>query len=238
MSSSFIKRLKYYGIGFGLGVLIVAFLLPNRSCSWTPANRVKNMVLGRLLTVNDVEWKLMESKGLTKEDIISVLNDGKVDFKISKKDGASKVYVIDKTFEGKGKFRFYFTLPDESFISEVKIGETDAKKVTNTSGGYGSFISVPNDEYLVYPDSTSNVNCQMERLEIKDVKQIYKGIRKNGRINFEKTNFEAKPKAEHLIEYVQGKDTVAFQSVWYKNKIFISNFISERTKDCRQDEGS
>ncbi len=238
MSSSFIKRLKYYGIGFGLGVLIVAFLLPNRSCSWTPANRVKNMVLGRLLTVNDVEWKLMESKGLTKEDVISVLNDGKVNFKISKKDGASKVYVIDKTFEEKGAFRFYFTLPDESFISEVKIGETDAKKVTNTSGGYGHFISVPNDEYLVYPDSTSKVNCQMERLEIKDVKQIYKDIRKTGRINFEKTNFEAKPKAEHLIEYVQGKDTVAFQSVWYKNKIFISNFISERTKDCRQDEGS
>ena len=59
------------------------------------------MILGRLVTVNEVEWKLMESKGLTKEDIISVLNDGTLNFKISKKDGDSKVYVIEKEFDKK-----------------------------------------------------------------------------------------------------------------------------------------
>lgn len=232
MGSSFIKRLKYYGIGFGIGIIIVTFLLPNRSCSWTPANRVKNMVLGRMVTINDIEWQLMQSKGITKEDVISVLNDGKVNFKDSKKEGDSKVYVIDKKIEGKGNYRFYFTLPNESFISEVKIGEVDAKNVRNTTTGYGRFISVPMDEYLVYPDSTAKVSCQMENLEVKNVKQLYKDIEKTGRINFAKTNFDTKPKAEHLIEYIQGNDTVAFQSVWYKNKIFISNFISEKVKDC------
>lgn len=232
MGSNFIRRLKYYGIGFGLGVIIITFLLPNRACSWTPANRVKNMVLGRLLTVNDVEWELMKSKGLTEEDIISVLNDGKVNFKTSKKDGDSKVYTIEKKFKDKGEFSFYFTLPDESFISEVKIGEVEAKKVTNTSTGYGRFISVPKDEYLVYPDSTAKVSCQMNSLNITDVKQLYRDIEKTGRINFERTNFEAKPKAEHLIEYIQGKDTVAIQTVWYRNKLFISNFISDKTKHC------
>lgn len=232
MGSNFIKRLKYYGIGFGMGIIIVTFLLPNRSCSWTPSNRIKNMILGRLVTVNEVEWKLMESKGLTKEDIISVLNDGTLNFKISKKDGDSKVYVIEKEFDKKGNYKFYFTLPNESFISEVKIGEVDAKKVKNTTVGYGRFISIPKDDYLVYPDSTAKVTCQMQQLQIKNVKQLYKDIEKTGRINFEKSNFDAKPKAEHLIEFVEKGDTIEFQSVWYKNKLFISNFISEKVSNC------
>ena len=149
MASSFVKRLKYYGIGFAIGVFVIAFLLPNRGCSWTPSNRVKNMVLDRLLTVSDVEWELMQSKGLTKEDIISVLNDGKLNFKMSNKSGESKVYVIEKSFDQKGTYQFYFTLPNESFISEVKIGEKSAFDVKNTTSGYGQFLSIPKDEYLV-----------------------------------------------------------------------------------------
>lgn len=231
MGSNFIRRLKYYGIGFGMGLIVVIFMLPNR-CSWTPSNRIKNTILSRLITVNEVEWKLMESKGLTKTDIISVLNDGDVDFGISKKDGDSKVYVITKDFGKKGNYKFYFTLPNESFISEVKIGEMDAKKVSNTKIGYGQFIHIPKDDYLVYPDSTQKVNCQMDILQVGDVKKIYKDIEKTGRINFEKTNFGAKPKAEHYIEYVLGSDTIEFQAVWYKNKLFISNFFSEKVLSC------
>ncbi len=223
--------MKYYGIGFGIGIIVVTFLLPNR-CSWTPSNRIKTSILSRIVTVNDVEWKLMQSKGLTQKDIISVLNDGDVDFGISKKDGDSKVYVITKDFGKKGDYKFYFTLPSESFISEVKIGEMDAKKVTNTTTGYGKFLFIPKDEYLVYPDSTKKVTCQMDILQIKDVKQLLKDIEKSGRINFEKSNFGAKPKAEHYIEYAQGQDTVAFHAVWYKNKLFISNFFSEKVDAC------
>lgn len=232
MGKSFIRRLQYYGIGFGVGIIIVTFLLPNRSCSWTPSNRVKNMILGRLITVNDVEWELMKSKGITKEDVLSVLNDGSLDFGDSKKDGDSKVYVIEKEFDKIGNYRFYFTLPNESFISEVKIGEESAHKVKNTNKGYGHFLSIPNDKYLVYPDSTSKVKCQMEALKIENVKQLYSAIKKSGRIDFEKTNFEAKPKTEHRIEIIFNKDTLDFQSVWYKNKIFISNFISEKVDGC------
>lgn len=234
MGSTFIRRLKYYGIGFGIGIILVTFLLPNRSCSWTPGNRVKNMILGRLITVNEVESELLRSKNLTDKDVISVLNDGDINFKISKKDGDFKVYVIEKEFDGKGKFKFYFTLPNESFISEVKIGETNAQNVKNSTVGYGRFLSTPNDEYLISPDSTAKVTCQLNELNITDVKKLYKTIRKEGRINFEKSNFSAKPKVEQYLEYVDGVDTIGFQSVWYQNKIFISNFISKNAEKCSQ----
>lgn len=232
MFTSFLKRLKYYGIGFGMGAIIVTFLLPNRSCSWTPSNRVKNMILGRVITATDVDWKLMQSKGITKKDILSVLNDGDIDFGKSKKDRNLKVYVIEKELEGKGNYKFYFSLPEESFISEVKIGEIDAKKVNNTKEGYGIFISIPNDEFLVSVDSTKRIACQMEKLGITSMKELYWGIKKSGRINFSKSNLSVQPKPEHLIEFVFGNDTVSAQSIWYKSKIFISNFVSDKTKDC------
>ncbi|MCO5259419.1 MAG: DUF4258 domain-containing protein [Crocinitomicaceae bacterium] len=236
MFKSFLKRLRYYGIGFGMGVIIVMFLLPNRSCSWTPSNRVKNMILNRVLTVNEIDWKLMQSKGITKQDILSVLNDGEIDFGKSKKDAHLKVYVIEKELKGKGNYKFYFTLPEETYISEVKIGEIDAKKVENSTEGYGLFISVPKDEFLVSTDSTFIVSCQMEKIGIKSVKQLYWSINKSGRINFSKSDLGLQPKPTQNIEFVYGKDTVSAQSTWYKNKIFITDFKSEKSKDCEIDK--
>jgi len=233
MGSTFLRRLKFYGIGFGIGIIVIIFILPNRGCSWTPANRVKNMILGRLVTVNEAEWNYIQSKGLSKEDVLSVLDDGKLKFNVSKKDGQSKVYAIDKKFKDKGEFRFYFTLPEESFISEVRLDEVSAKKVKNTIKGYGHFLSVPKDDYLVYPDSTAKVSCQMERLNITSVKDIYKNILASGRINFDKSSFDSKPKAEQYIEFVSNSDTIGIQSVWYKNKIFVSNFEARKITDCK-----
>jgi hypothetical protein len=232
MFKSFLKRLKYYGVGFGMGVIIVMFLLPNRSCSWTPSNRVKNMILGRVLTVSDIDWKLMQSKGITKKDILSVLDDGEVDFGKSKKDQHLKVYLIEKELEGKGNFKFYFTLPNEGYISEVKIGEIDAKKVENTKTGYGIFLSVPHDEFLVATDSTQKVNCQLDAMGVENMKQLYWAVRKTGRINFEKSNLNVQPKPEQYIEFVYGNDTIAAQSIWYKSKIFISNFKADKLNSC------
>jgi len=231
--SSFLRRLKYYGIGFGIGTLVVMFILPNRSCSWTPSNRVKNMILSRFITVNDLEWKLMQKKDLSIEDVVSALNDGTIDFAASKTKGDLKVYAIDKKLSDKGTFRFYFTLPEESFISEVKLGETDANTIENSQFGYGKFISFPNDDYLIYPDSTEKVQCQMHQLKLSNVKTIYADIKNNGRLNFNKSDFTHGQKAIHQIDYLFGEDTVNIRAIWYKNKVFVSDFISAKTTICR-----
>lgn len=232
MGSNFLRRLKYYGIGFGIGCIFVFFFFRNRGCSWTPENRVKNSILDRVITANDVEWQFIQSKGFTAEDIEQVLNDGDVVFSESKKDGDTKVYVIEKEFEGKGLQRFYFTLPQESFLSEVKMAELKATDVKNTVSGNGHIIRFPGDENLVFPDSTGRVTCQQELLGLIDPKDILKKMKKSGYVDFAGTNFKAKPKAEHLIWFVNGSDTVGTKSVWYQNKIYISNFIFEGADQC------
>jgi len=227
--NTFLRRLKYYGIGFGIGAIMVMFILPNRSCSWTPSNRVKNMILARFIVANDREWQRMGDLQLKASDVVSVLNDGTLNFKMSKKDGSTKIYAIDKKFPTKKTIRFYFTLPDESFISEVHLGETPAHQIKNTNNGYGHFLSFPNDEYIIYPDSTEAIRCQMEQLNIKTVREIYADIKKSGRLNFQQTHWDKDPKPSHQIDYIRQQDTVSIQATWYKNKVFVSDIHSPHT---------
>lgn len=82
---SFWRRLRYYGIGFGIGLLFVFVFFQNRGCSWLPANRVKNSVLDRLLVIPDHQEKAMNDKHVNVKDIVNALNEGDVEFSESKK---------------------------------------------------------------------------------------------------------------------------------------------------------
>ena len=93
---SIFRRLKYYGIGFGVGLVFVVFFFQNRGCSWLPGNRVKNSILERVLVLPETEALQMKKFGLTKTDLTLILNDGEVLFEESKKEGNPKVYVVEK----------------------------------------------------------------------------------------------------------------------------------------------
>lgn len=218
---SFVRRLKYYGIGFGIGLIFVFVFFQNRGCSWLPSNRVKNSFLDRLIVVPVDEMDVLKAKGLTEKDLVQVLNDGEVNFTESKKEGNPQVYSMEKEFKGKGKLKFYFSLPKESFISEIHFSEKSAKDVDNTTEGLGEIIHFPKDNDLVFVDSQS----LLKKAELKDTKQILRLIKLNGMIDFEATNLKATPKPEHLIIFKDNKGRrIGAKAVWYKNKIDISSF--------------
>lgn len=223
---SWIKRLKFYGIGFGIGVVFVAFFFQNRGCAWTPSNRVKNAVLDRLIVVSDKTAAAMKAQGLDDSDIVLVLNDGNVDFGKSLKEGDSKIYVMEK--EG---VSYAFTLPYESFVSEVFITD-NFNEADNSLAGFGRVIHYPNDENMVYPDSTQLVSCQQEVLGLINPKDIFTLIKTSGKLDFSKTNFEQRPKAEHYMVFNQGEDQIGCSIIWYKNKLNITAFDSEKTSSC------
>ena len=133
---SIFHRLKYYGIGFGVGLIFVIFFFQNRGCSWLPDNRVKNSILDRVLVLPESEAKQMNKFGLTKKDLTLVLNDGEVLFEESKKTGNPKVYVVEKEIPSKGKVKFFFTLANESFISEIHFTEKNVKKIKSEKSSY------------------------------------------------------------------------------------------------------
>lgn len=222
------RRLKYYGIGFGLGLIFLIFFFQNRGCTWLPSNRVKNTILDRVIVVSEKTKHDMEGLNLSSEDIIQVLNDGDVEFKKSDKNSDDKVYLIEK--EGRS---YLFTLPKESYIAELFIGK-DAFNVKTSEVGRGKIIHLPNDENMVYPDSTRYVTCQQEELGLADPKAIYKLIKETGEIDFGKTNLSVKPKPEHYMYFVKEGDTIGFEAIWYKNKINITSFDLPFENPCKQ----
>lgn len=224
--STFTRRLKYYGIGFGIGLVFIFFFFQNRGCSWLPSNRVKNAILDRLIVVSDSTNLVLKSKGLSVDDIVNALNVGDVQFDESDKDKQSKIYIIEQD-----NVKFAFTLPYESFISEVQIREKN-KKINATKNGLGTILHYPNDEYLVYPDSTQLVTCQQEALGLIEPVKILKLIKKTGRFDFQKSHLKQRPKPEHFITFESKGETVGAKIIWYKNKLNITSFVSEKTESC------
>ncbi len=229
---SFLRRLKYYGFGFGIGLLFVVFFFQNRGCSWLPANRVKNSILERILVVPDAEMSALKAKGISKNDLIQVLNDGDVDFQQSAKKGNPQVYKLLKEFNGK-ELSFYFTLPEESFISEIHFSEASARKVKNSKEGLGTIIRFPADKDLVIVDEGKKLTCLQESMGLINPKIILKCFVKSGKIDFAKSDLRAKPKA---IQTVIFKDpsgrTAEATAIWYKNKINITAFNVSFANDC------
>ena len=224
---SLVRRLKYYGIGFGLGTVFVFFFFKNRGCSWLPENRVKNSILDRLVVVSEETSKEMKELGIKDKDIIYALNDGDVLFGESDKDNESKVYVIERNNR-----KFYFTLPYESFVSEVKFGY-DAKKIKTSTDGMGTILRFPMDSTLVYPDSTDLITCQLNKLDLVGGRDVLKLFKESGRVNFAKCNLTIRPKPEHYIEFKKDSLDLAADLVWYKNKLNVTNFHIPNDTLCK-----
>lgn len=228
------RRLKYYGIGFGFGLLFVIFFFQNRGCSWLPDNRVKNSILDRVLVLPEEDAVEMKKVGLTKNDLTLVLNDGKVLFDESIKKGNPKVYVVEKEFEGKGKLKFLYTLPDESFISEIHLFKQNSKNIKNTTKGMGELIYFPKDDDLVFPDSSANVTCQQSVLGLINPRDILKLIKKSGKIDFSKSYLKATPKPEHYLVFTDKKGReIGANVIWYKTKMNITHFVLPFESICK-----
>lgn len=222
------RRLKYYGIGFGIGLIFVFFFFQNRGCSWLPDNRVKNAILDRLIVVSDETKAEMKKLNISINDLIGVLNDGDVDFSKSVKDADDKVYLIQK--DGKS---FCFSLPKESFISEVVISD-DPKQAKFSNKGELSFVRFPADENLIYVDSNSVLTCMQDELGLVDPKLILKEIKVSGKLILDKSDLKATPKAEHYIRFQHKGEEVNVRAIWYKNKVNITEIEVPYDTKCKK----
>ncbi len=218
--TTFWKRLRYYGIGFGIGCIFVFFFFQNRACSWLPDNRIKNSILDRTIVIQEDESSLLKKQGIQDSEIIEILNTGKINFKMSDKSSGSKTYLLYKD-----DLKLFFTLPEESYVSEVRIANVPVNEIKNSTTGSGRFIHFPNEENLVFVDSLSILACQQKEMGLEKSVDILKQLKKTGSIDFSKTDFSIRPKPEHYIHFKDGKGRmVAAKTIWYKNRITIFEF--------------
>ncbi len=229
---SFWRRLKYYGLGFGLGIIFVIFFFDNRGCSWMPSSRVKNTILGRILVVADKDKVAYDKLKLSDQEIVEFLNDGDVNIGGSHTQGNPKVYEITKEIRGK-EIKLWFTLPNEAFISEVIIPKGSIEAVENTKVGVGRMIRFPLVDNIVFlKEDDQNFNKEKEKFKLTDSKKIMKYLKKTGYIDFEHSKLTAKPYPIQKILFTTPTNvTVHASSYWFEEHVTIEGFDSMDTLD-------
>jgi len=229
---SFLRRLKLYGIGFGIGLVFVFFFFQNRGCTWLPSNRVKNSILGRVIVVQSDQEALLLKHGISKDEVINFLNDGDVEFGKSKKAGNPQVYSLTKELNGK-EVQLWFTLPANSFISEVQWPEGSIQKAGNSEKGTGEMIHFPNVKSMVYLEDNKRFVCQQDKTGLIATSEVLKRLKKTGQIDFERSHLKISPRAEHYISFrsVKGQEIEAV-TLWEKEHISFTSFILADTTGC------
>lgn len=231
---NFLRRLKYYGIGFGIGMLFVFFFFKNKGCAWTPSNRVKSAIFERIIVLSDSEEKKLSAMHITNKEFLQILRDSDIDFQKSKKSSRLKVYHLNCTDKNDKNFAVKVTLGEDSFISEVQLKNTKSAKINYSKDGFGKFIYFPKPKDLVYIDTTDLLICQQEALSINDNNKLYQQIKKSGQIDFGKSKLHLSPKPEHYLTFRDKKNrSIAAKGIWHMDKIEIVQFILDFKNDCK-----
>ena len=223
---NFFKRLKLYGIGFGIGLFCVFVFFKNRGCSWLPENKVKESILQRIIYIHTEDSLNFTKMKLGSSEVKKMIDNGSVVFSESKKKGDPRAYVMSCVTPKGKKINWIFTLPDGSFVSELKINSNEIipsiNKVRNSINGKGIPIYFPKNDELFYFGEKENLKKQLKNLGFLKSKDLQTKLEKNSYINFEKTKFDGQ-NSTHFLE----NENFEIEATWYKEKITIKR-LSEK----------
>lgn len=93
----FYQRLAYYLVGFVIGMFFVVLVLSGKDtrCNYFPNARVLNDIRNKPFHYDSIATQQMSERGISKEDLKSILTNGDVDFDLSNKPKeGGKLYVI------------------------------------------------------------------------------------------------------------------------------------------------
>ena len=148
MQYTFLRRLVYYLIGFGIGLIMVIFFFQNRGCSWLPENKVKETILRKIIISENPLMKI--------DSMELFLSNYEVDFSQSSKDSIEKTYFF-KIKEGIKTVipQFYVSFLPDSYIAVIHLQKNQLKKLNDDV--YFKILHVPSGKYSMvnFDESTS-----------------------------------------------------------------------------------
>lgn len=193
---NFFRRLKIYGIGFGIGLICVFLFFRNRGCNWLPENRVKSSFIERVIVVHEDEIPAFKALVLNENQLNDLIQNSSISFTESKKKGEPKAYQLTGTLPNGKSLRFILTLPDRSVISEMKINATATEKVKNSITGKGYPVLFPNNKELFDLGTDKNILTKLNSVGIVKSEQLLKMIKEIGFIDYSKSTFDSE-KSSH-----------------------------------------
>jgi len=226
--TNFYRRLMYYGLGFGIGLVGVFFFFNNRGCSWLPSNRVKEMISERIIYVSDTNLSILKNLNIAESEIAQYIQNAEIHFSKSEKSSNPKIYHIEGPTLKKDVFVAQIIMFKDGLTSELIPNQFSAHNVKQTRKGYGKPVSFPVKKNLFYSDSSAHTNCQRKMLGIMEDSTINIYFRKNGRINISKSQYNKKPNAEYamVIKNEMGQEIEMF-ATYFKDKVRVFKFAFE-----------
>ena len=230
---SFWRRLRYYGLGFGLGLILTFGIFNTRGCSWMPENRVKDAMNKRvwLIDMQKVNSFYKDHK-LNDAKFYRLMQDADISFTKSIRSGRHKVY--DLTFtDGKNKEAHCLArMTDESFVVEFIPGVNNIKeyrKMKSSSIG-ASIIHTPNQKHLVYSEDNPAIKEHLRALGIPNDIKLQKELF-SGHFDYQKSRLKEQPRPIHVFQFrptLRPKLQVTAACIWYKDKIKVYSLSEER----------
>lgn len=197
---TFAKRLRYYIIGFGMGILVCIVIFGQRGCDWTPNNRVlKQIATSEILITDSVRCVFAENK-IEEDEIFKLLNHGSVIFSESKTHQTPKYYVIE---DENSTFKIAFVVRNDSV--SVLDGVVGGKQGKCT--GFGSnpehIFTMPEKtvKRLLKAQEISAADSVLTKLKNHKIKDgdIYNMI-ESGKIDFKASMPTLKPHPIYFVE--------------------------------------
>jgi hypothetical protein len=223
---SFWRRLRYYGLGFGLGLILTFGIFNTRGCSWMPENRVKDAMNKRVWIIDMQEVKTFyKAHKLNDAKFYRLIQDADISFSKSIRSGRHKVY--DLTFtDGKNKETHCLArMTDESFVVEFipNVPSIKALKKNKKNPLKASIVHAPKNKHLVYAEDRPALKEHLRSLGFTTDTQLQKALL-NGSFNCEASRLNEQPRPIHVIELQPSKNkkiAVAATCIWYKDKIKV-----------------
>lgn len=199
----FKTRLKYYIVGFLIGLVIMFMIFGNRGCSWLPGNRVKNMIAEKEILIGDSLHEVMTCAGVTNADIYALLNDaGDVNLSESVTDQYPKKYLIEGE---KGEHAFSVTYALYDSISEVINFSYEAQKNCTSllSNKLKHPVPIPDEDVRIIIEShelriLNLAECQMGCLGLTE-KEIME-FHKTGNFDVTRSRPRLNPNPEYVMK--------------------------------------
>jgi hypothetical protein len=224
------RRLRYYGLGFGLGLILTFGIFNTRGCSWMPENRVKEAINKRIWVIDmrDIN-KFYKEYRLNDKKFYRLIQGADISFTKSIRHGRHKVYDLTFTDGNNKEAHCLARMTDESFIVEfipfvrsAKVLKKALKNRKNTTIG-AKIVHAPKNKNLVYSDSSPAIKEHLRELGINDDIQLQKELL-NGYFNYQNSRLNEQPRPVHVLEFRPEKRrdiTVDATCIWYKDKIKV-----------------
>lgn len=175
MQNTFIRRLIYYLFGFGIGLILVFFVVGNRGCSWLPENKVKDSVKKRFV--------VSQTSLINSSNFNTLIENCEVEFDKSTKNSPNKTYLFRVNDDKNDKIKsFYISYNSDSYLAIIHINKDEITKMNVDS--FLKIIYVPeNESSLINFDQALGLKNELQKNKLWQ-NNYANTLRKNGFISY------------------------------------------------------